>query len=451
MIWVRRILAIPLIIIFAVLFIVVLMVTHVNGTVANPGFYNDQMLQADVYNFVYDEALPAALDEIETGDASDIPIDISAIEDDIVAAAREILPPEWLQAQLESGTNEIIPYLVGDTEHFTYTLVLKDRVETAADVIKDDILHGDAFTNIYDDGMSYLADELFENLVDALPPSVTITKEELESSLRTVVSQDWIISQLEAAIDTVTPYMTGASDHFTITIDLQEVYTDEALLDLLGEGNEEFLDEAQDWISEGWTFTDADLLDELGSDDRETLEDVRGWIASGYTVTEADLREAISDTGEDLDTFDDARRWAGTARTWMWALWLIPVILLIAIGFLGGRRWKSRLAWALAVLFITSLAGYIAVGLTYSNIGEPRIQEIMLDPSEYEGVAAVMAEKGNELIENAFSSFASGIESKALYIMIGSAVVLLGDIGWSVVSRQRKPGRRHKISSSDPR
>lgn len=451
MIWVRRILAIPLIIIFAVLFIVVLMATHVNGTVANPGFYNDQMLQADVYNFVYDEALPAALDEIETGDASDIPIDISAIEDDIVSTAREILPPEWLQAQFESATNEAIPYLVGDTDHFTYTLVLKDRVEAAADVIKDDILHGDTFTNIYDDGMSYLADELFQNLVDALPPSVTITKEELESSLRTVVSEDWVISQLEAAIDGVIPYMTGDSDHFTITIDLQEVYTDEALLDLLGEGNEEFLDEAQDWISEGWTFTDADLLDELGSDGAQTLEDVRGWIASGYTVTEADLREAISDTEEGLDTFDDARHWIGTARTWMWALWLVPVILLIAIGFLGGRNWKSRLAWALAVLFITSLAGYIAVGLTYSNIGEPRIQELMLDPSEYEGVMAVVAEKGNELIENAFDSFASGIESKALYIMIGSAVVLLGDIGWSVVSRQHKPGRRHKTSSSDPR
>ena len=447
MIWFRRILMIPLIIIFLVLFIVVLLVTQVNGTVADPGFYNDQMLQADMYNFVYDEVLPAALDEIEADAPSDIPIDISDIEGEIISAARKILPPEWLQAQFEAATNAVIPYLVGDTDHFTYTLVLKDRMEMAAEVIKDDILQSDAFTNIYDDGMSYLADELFENLVDELPPSVTITKAELESSLRTVVSQDWLILQLEAAIDSVTPYMTGDSDHFTITIDLQDVYTDEALLALLGEGNEEFLDEAQDWISEGWTFTDADLVEQLGSDGEDTLEDIRGWIESGYTVTEADLREAISETGEGLNTFDDIRHWAGTVRSWLWALWLIPFILLLSIGFLGGRSWKSRLAWALAVLFITSLAGYIAAGLTYSNIGEPRIQEIMLDPSKYEGVAAVMAEKGNEVIENVASGFASGIESTTLYVMIASGMALVGVIVLTIASPRRKMVRpQRKLS-----
>jgi hypothetical protein len=435
MIWVRRILAIPPIIIFVILFIIVLVVTQVNSTVGSPGFYNDQMRQADIYNFIYDELLPTALDEIETDDSSDMPIDISDIKDDLISAARKILPPEWLQDQVESATNAIIPYFVGDTDYFTYTMVLKDRIEAAANIIKDDILHGDAFTSIYDDGMSYLADELF----DELPSSLMLSKAEIEDSLRTVVSQGWIISQLEAAIDFVVPYMTGDSNHFTITINLQDIYTNAALLDLLGVGNEAFLDEARDWISEGWTFTDADLLDELDSDDQQTLEDVRGWIASGYTVTEADLREAISDTEEDFDFFDDARHWVGTGRTWLWALWLIPLIFLIAIGFLGGRSWKSRLAWALAVLFITSLTVYIATVVAYAAVGEPELQEIMLDPSEYEGIEAVMAEKGNEMIENVASGFVSGLKSRALYMTIGSAVVLLGVITWSVISRRRRP------------
>lgn len=437
MIWVRRILAIPPIIIFVILFIIVLVVTHVNGTVGSPGFYNDQMRQADIYNFIYDELLPTALDEIETDYSPDMPIDISNIKDELISATRKILPPEWLQDQVETATNAIIPYFVGDTDYFTYTLVLKDRVEAAADIIKDDILHGDAFISIYDDGMSYLADELF----DELPEDLTLSKAEIEDSLRTVVSQGWIISQLEAAIDSVVPYMTGDSNHFTITINLQDIYTNDALLDLLGVGNEAFLDEARDWISEGWTFTDADLLDNLDSDDQQTLEDIRGWIASGYTVTEADLREAISDTEEDFDSFDDARHWVGTGRTWLWALWLIPLIFLIAIGFLGGRSWKSRLAWALAVLFITSLAVYIATVVAYAAVGEPGLQEIMLDPSEYEGIEAVMAEKGNEVIENVASGFVSGLESKALYITIGSVVVLLGVITWGVVSRRRRPAR----------
>lgn len=421
MIWFRRILTIPLIIIFVVLLIAALLVTQVNGTVGNPEFYNDQLRRADIYNFVYDEVLPAALDEIETDASSDIPIDLSAIEDEVISAAREILPPEWLQAQVESATSGVIPYLLGDTDHFTYTLVLKDRVEAAADVIKDDILHGPAFDSIYDDGISYLADELSSELPE-------MTKEELEDELRSLFPHDWVVWQLESAIDAFVPYMTGDSSHFTITIDLEPGYIVDLVLELLG-------------VGEALTFTDADLVNSLDSEGQQILEDVRDWIASGYSVTETDLREAISHTDQEIESFDDVRHWVGTGRTWQWTLWLIPVILLIAIGFLGGRSWRGRLAWALAALFIGSLVAYVATVVTYSSVGEPQIQGLMLNPSEYEGVMAVMAEKGNELIENAFDSFASSVTSKALCIMIGSAVPLVGVIGWSVVIQRRKLGK----------
>jgi hypothetical protein len=421
MIWFRRTLTIPLIVVFVILFIAVLLITQVNSTVGNPKFYNDQLRRVDIYNFVYDEVLPAALDDIETDDSSDIPIGLAAIDDEIIAAVREILPPEWLQAQVESAANEIIPYLLGDTEHFTYILVLKDRVEAAADVIKADIIHGTAFDSIYDDGISYLADELSSELPE-------MTKEELEDELRSLLPQDWVVWQLESAIDAVVPYMTGDSSHFTITIDLEPGYIGDLVLELLG-------------VGEALTFTDADLVNSLDSEGQQILEDVRHWIASGYTVTETDLREAISPTDPELESFDDVRHWVGTGRTWLWTLWLIPVILLIAIGFLGGRSWRGRLAWALAGLFIGSLVAYVAMAVTYSSVGEPQIQELMLNPSQYEGVMAVVAEKGNELIENAFDSFASSVTSKALYVMIGSAVALGGVIGWSVVSQRRKLGK----------
>ncbi|TET76009.1 MAG: hypothetical protein E3J42_02360 [Dehalococcoidia bacterium] len=590
MIWFRRILTIPVIISFSLLLIFVLLITQVNDTLLNPGFYNDQMRQADMYNFVYDELLPVALDEVEEemekDDSTDFAIDISAIEDELVSAARKILPPEWLQDQVESATNSVIPYFLGDTDEFTYTIALRDRIDTAVEVINEDILQGDAFTSIYDDGMSYLADELFDNL-DELPYTLDLNKEDIESSLRTVVAEDWIASQVEAAIDSVKPYMTGDSDEFTITVHLKDrvdaaadavldlfsreetynylldemitptikahlgsivnlpfgvslsreeidstirevlpenwvrarlselvngfaayakgeaesievtvdladrkadaldaltkladeklqaqfasweeyqefkeahnidfadlinreilgkipdqwVYTDADLRQSIGEDNEDFLDEARDWVSEGWTFTEVDLLDELDNDEEETLEDVRGWIESGYTLTETDLRERISDREKDLDYFDTARHWVGIGRTWLWTLWLIPFISLLFIGFSGGRNWRSRLAWVVVVLLLTSLAIYIATGQAYSNVGEPQLEEVMPDPSEYEGVEALMVEKGNEMIKNASSGFVSGIRSKTLYMMIASGVILLGVIGWSVASRRRE-------------
>jgi len=587
--WLGRVLntiiTIPMIIGFILLLIMLLLFTQVYDTALSAGSYNHQMRKADIYNFVYDELLPLALDEaeeeMEKDDSSDFTVDISAIKDDIVSAAREILPPEWLQEKVELATNSIIPYFVGKTDEFTYTLEpsdLQQRIDTAVQVIKDDILRGNIFTSVYDDGMSYLADELLENL-DEMPYSITLTKEDIESSLRTVGSKEWIISQAEAAIDSIKPYITGESDEFTITIHLKDrvdaaadavlnlfsreetynylleemvtptieanlgaivnlpfgitlsreeidsaikevlpetwvqaqltelingivayvkeendsievtldladrkayalvaltdsayqklpdpfktpqnyqeveevvesailakipdqwVYTDDDLRQSIGEDNGDFLDEARDWVSEGWTFTEVDLLDEMDDNSEETLEDVRGWIESGYTLTETDLREEISDREEDLDALDTARHWIGTGRTWLWAFWLIPVLALFFIGLSIGNNWRSRLTWAMVVLFLTALAINIAAWQTYTHIGEPQLEEIMPDPLEYEGVEALMVEKGNEMIKNASNGFVSGIQSKTLYMMISSGVVLLGIIGWNVAEQRKE-------------
>ena len=608
MIWARRIFAIPLVIFFFILFIVVLLVTQVNSTFANPGFYNDQLRQADMYNFVYDKALPAALDEIKEDDSSDIPIDITNIKDEIVSSARKIAPPEWLQAQVETATNTIIPYFLGKTDRFTYTVAFQDRVTTIAQVIKTDMLQGDTFTKLYDDGISYATDKILENL-DRVPYSLTLSKEQVENFLRAVAPKDWISSEAQAAIDAVTPYATGDSDHLTITIQFKDlvdstaaaalellkgqdtynylldeiitpivlenigtsvnlgygitlshdeiasaikqglpqswvearlgelinaiaayvkgeantiqitvnladrkaaaldvltsladqklearfyslpvcsmaqflqivqtlppggvpscrpsgvsyqdfkttlginiansvdhavganlpnqwVYTGADLRQSLGADNADFLDKARNWVSSGWTFSDADLVDKLGSDQEQTLNDARDRIKNGYTVTEADLRDKIAETDADLNNLDTVRHRIDTATTWLWTLWLIPFAFLVIIALLCGRNWISRLAWGLAVLFVTSLVIYIAVTVTYSHVAAPRLENGVLDPAQYDGVGAVMAEKGNEIIQNVASAFAWGIERAAIYSMIGSGIILLGLIVWKVV------------------
>jgi len=608
MIWVRRILAIPLIILFFILFIVVLLVTQVNSTFANPGFYNDQLQQADMYNFVYDTALPAALDDLQTDQSSSTPFDITNIEDEVVSAARKIVPPEWLQAQVEIATNTIIPYFLGKTDRFTYTVAFQDRVTISAQVIKSDLLQGDTFTRLYGDATSYAADKMLENL-DRVPYSITLSKERIENFLRAAAPEDWLSSEAMAALDSIAPYATGDSDHFTITIALQDrvdptaaaalellkgqdtynylldeiitpivlenigasvnlgygvtlsqaeiasaikqvlpqswvearlgelinaiaayvkgeattiqitvnladrkaaaldvltsladqklgakfnslsvcsmaqflqivqtlppgsvpscrpsgvsyqdfkttlginvansvdhavgdslpnqwVYTEADLRQSLGADNADFLDKARNWVSSDWTFSDADLVDKLGSDREQTLNDARGWIKNGYTITEADLRDKIAETDADLDNLDTVRHRIDTGTTWLWALWLLLFVLLIPIAILCGRNWISRLAWGLAVLFVTSLIIYIAVSVTYSHAAVPRLVTGVIDTSQYDGVGAIMAEKGNEVIRNVAGAFAWGIERTTIYFMIGSGIVLLGLIVWRVV------------------
>ena len=437
MIWLRRALTVPLILILIAILFIALLVTQVSNTAANAEFYNGLMREADVYDFVYDDVIPAALDEAETGDTLAIPVDISNIEDELVSIARTTFPPQWLQTQFESLTVTVIPYFVGGSDDFAYTLVLKDSVMSAGDAIKDEILHGDVFTYVYEDVIAYVAGELFDSLGE-LPPSVTITEQDIENALRITVTQEWLASQLEAAVDPILQYLSGDSDHFTISVPLQDVLTDEALLALLGEGNEDYLDEVRYWIDGQWSYTDSDLLNELDSNDEEMLQDVRNWINNGYTVTEADLRDALSDNQGALDDFDNIRSWIHTGRTWLWSLWLIPIIFVIAIGFLGGRRWKSRAAWALGSLLLASVIVFITIVLIYSNVGEPKISELKLNLDEYQGVEQVMAEKGNELIQRSADSFVSGLKANTIYAIIAPGVGLLGVIGWYIVDRRRK-------------
>ncbi|MDD5094318.1 MAG: hypothetical protein PHV74_08080, partial [Dehalococcoidia bacterium] len=236
MIWIRRGFAIPLIILFVPLLLASLSLTQVNSTFGNSDSYNSQTHKADMYDFVYDEALPAALDEIEAQNApQDIPVHLSKVKAVTVTTAREILPPKWLEAQFESAVHTFLPYFLGSTDEFTYTLITKDRAETAAKIIKEDFLQGETFRIIYNDGISYLAGKLAENL-DQLPYSIALSKDHISSSIQIAAPPDWLIYQIGPAIDSVTPYMTGDSDHFTAKFEVADRVdvAAAAIIDLFG-------------------------------------------------------------------------------------------------------------------------------------------------------------------------------------------------------------------------
>jgi hypothetical protein len=616
MMWIRRIVSVPLIVLFFLLFVVVLVITQTNCTFGNPGFYNAQLRQADMYNFVYAEAMPAALDEIQTDQSSDFQIDISEIEDDLISAARKILPPEWLEERVESATETFIPYLLGGTDSFTYTVEFKDRVETAAEVIKNDIMGGEAFDTIYRNAISQAADEVLENL-DKMPFSLTLSRTQVEEFLMVAADRDWIVSEVAKAIDAVTPYFTGDAEHSAITLDLRDrvepvaaavidllstqeaydylidelitpvilenigpsiglsygitlsrpeiasaleealspswvqarladlinaladyikgetdgirivvalsdvkaealsvivemaddkleakfyslpvcsaaefllatqnlppgslpgcrpvgvsyqefktmlnidvaavvgqkvgslipgqwVYTDADLRELLGEEDMNFLEDVRDKVADGWTFTEADLLDKLDYEGQQTLDDVRSWIKNGYTVTEADLRDRIVAGDGPTDSFDGVRHRINTARTWLWALWFIPFAFLVLIAFLCGRNWLSRAVWGLSVLFFTALIVFISVAVTFACAVKPRLDKGMFDPSEHEGVAALIVEKGNEVVYNIATAFAGNVKHMALYFMVASVVILFGLLVWQVVLPRARANR----------
>ena len=609
MFWIRRIFAVLLAIGFIIILPLLLFVSQIENTIGNPGFYNEQMEKADVYNFVYDKALPAALDEGETENPENELVDTDNIEVAIVNAARQIAPPDWLQENFENLTTEIVPYFTGEADTFSYSLEFKDKVKAAPAVIREEILHGEAMGYIYSDLMSYGGRKVAENS-DRLPYPLSLQEDEAAASLKSVVSRQWIAVRIEEAINAVVPYLVLDSNTFTImvpvkerlddlgqatfelldreetydyiveeivapivrqelepevelafnvtlthqevidgieeslprvwfqsrleeqiasiisyakgesgntsiTVDIAErkteilntlielgdekleaifnklprcskvefniasnntppgqipycrpirvsyeeykamldidlsaeiddqimtvipdlwTYDQDDLIESMGAENKDFLDEVRMHVENGWTFTERDLKDKLDDpEDIDQLEDIRDWLGNGYTFTQQDLEDEMDE--DELEGFNDSRNFIDSVRGWLWILWLIPILLLVAIGYLGGHNWRTRSIWALTAMLLASLVVLIAVSLTYSSAVKPEVEEV-IDLADLEGLELVMAEKMNEIFENAAGDFVSGMQNDALSIVIFAAIALIGIAGWTLYQRR---------------
>jgi hypothetical protein len=485
MIWLRRILVIPLVLIFITSFVLLLFVTELNSTLGSPEFYNDQLRRADVYNWIYRDLMPVALDEAEENQASELPIPIRVIKDDLVSVTKKTLPPEWLQTQAESAIKATVPYIVGDEDSFSITTELRDRIDPLAAAV----LEVASRQEIYDYLLyEMISREIMNSIGQAvdLPFDVTISHGEVFSAITNALPDDWGQERLAEIINNLAAYMKGDTDRIDIPIDITDskapalaritTLADQKLQDTFDglpecSSPEEFVltdtlpdcrlpgmdyqdfktalsidvaaavDETiGDRIPDSWIYTDEQLRQSVGESNAELLDRAHDLIVNGSTITEEDLREFISDDPDaELQGFDETRQWIHNVRSWLWALWLVPILLLIAIGLLGGRNWRSKLAWALAVLFITCLVVFIALAVIQSNVIDEHAQSLIGDPSTEEGVELVTTEMGNEISYNSISTFVWGIQSNTLYMMIASGIVLLGIIVWTVLEPRRHP------------
>ncbi len=791
MIWFRRSLAIFLIVLFFPVFLVTLTVLGVNDTFLSADFYIDQLRKADIFNFMYDEVVPAALDEVSQDSSQDIPVDLEVVQDELVTSVREVLPPEWLQGQVEMVIGEVLPYLTGDTDSFSVTLSVSERLVTLGEVVKRELGGGDTYNLLFDEVLAPALDEQLqdigdlpfgitiasqdivdavqevlppqwirarvEHLVDQLVPYLTggsehfaihmpladrlealapvlkellvrsnvynvlsnqefadtvdeqledfgelpfgvkVTNNQLVSALQTVAPPPWIQTQVERVLDEMVPYVTGKQDGFEVVVPLKDrveaavlvvkqllrdvkaydllfdevivnmveenigdlaqlpfgiaitaeeiepalrkvlppsfiqeqaekmidevvpfftgeaegfrivvplagrkdaallvieemadqklqelidslprcsldeamdlalggfsgqvppchptgysleeikaalgfdipgitigdiekqlgidltlvtegvtmenleeslgidvleqviriigdslpdefVYTDADLRTTLSDEHEETLDDALNWIRNGFPYTDADLREDLmgeggdtskvetlddvlewgrqgltytdadlrkdlmgeGGDTSniETLDDVLEWAREGFTFTEADLREAVVE-GEDVqsfDAFDRGRKILGQARDFSFLAYLVPLVFLAAIGFLGGRKWLSRLAWAVVALLIAAGITYAVFGPVYHIVAEPLIDdELAQVVSGATGIERLMSDKGIAVGKGVVDTLLSGLESRALLLLIVAAVALGVAILWPTMSRFLGRGRK---------
>lgn len=430
-----------------------------------------------VFSSMYDELLTQMLDQLYDN-ASGIPSGLNRA--DLESALRQAAPPEWLLLQINTTLDQVSPYMTKEQDHFTVRINIADRIDS---------LQG-AITNILKLRTSY--DTIVQTLVDSivrqnllrnlsLPAGVNISvsDRDIRQAVTSSLPLEWYQSVVGGLVAQVFDYLKGTTDTLSLSVSLADrkpvitaavvdaanralansglppvdlgPYVRPAVASALPDrlsltqndlgsvlGSQDMARQLRDYVKNGITFTDADLRKQLGAN-TGNFDKIRDNIASGITFTDADLRKRMSNQdSQSARDFEDIRERLGTARKWKMLLWLLPGLVLVGIGFLGGRHWASRLMWAASVLVLTALITFIAFGPVFSSVAEPRIHDQLVQQvsGSSSALETLLSNKGVSMAENAISSFVSGIKKEALTLLFTSLIILGCGIVWYIQEKR---------------
>ena len=128
------------------------------------------------------------------------------------------------------------------------------------------------------------------------------------------------------------------------------------------------------------------------------------------------------------------------ARTLRLLMYLPVLLVLIVVGFLGGRSWSGRFAWAAGSLAVTSAIIFVAFGPVYSAVSESPLEDAReeaiseIDVSgDFESTERLFIDKLFDIGELVIDGFGSGVSTKALVLLIVGLVGLGAALRWADV------------------
>ena len=365
-------------------------------------------IEANVRDFLFDEVITPAV-EGNIGESVGLPFGVTFTDDEVISALNVTLTPEWIKEQQTRIADEVAPYLAGQTNSFRIAVPLAEPIDAALAVL---------LQKAEDQLDRELAGLPLCTLDQVLQQADRVLSNQLPNCRVFGVNLDL----LKGAFD-----ITGSVRQL-ITDQIQEelIYTHQDLRSTLSTEQVELLDRVREVVNQGWTYTHTDLRQDLteGGDAQtvDLLDDVREVLSQGWTYTEADLRQDLNEDSN--DALEDFRINTDRIRGYRFIVYPVLGLFLVGIGFLGGRRWNSRIAWGAGVLALAALVAYVIFGPVYSGVFESRVQDTLDEVTEdREGVSLLIAEKAITIVENVVGDFASGAANLALPILIIAVIV----------------------------
>ena len=460
-------------------------------------------LSEDGYAILINEFVLPEVNEIMKYDRH-LPFGIHLANGDIRSIATNVLPRSWIEEQLKSGIEQIVPYSVGEVDEFEIRVNLKSRVDLGLAQLKTLMLKDQAdviLGHIVYPELNIPTPEMLS------PPSmIGIEPELLRKVILDSIEPKWIEQQIEVIVYELGRYINEAED-FHVVISLENtkekarlaaenlvierinqflvglvdcrnnqqsigsfasmpfgmlicsgngtlpetvfeelttlvgqyistqipdelVYTEAELYKWLATRGytdiPSIIDGSRQIILEGWSYTDTDLRDDLssrfGDGSIAALDSARNLFRQDRTVSGEPLEEG--DSSVEVQ-FSKLRDQLGRAQRSELLLYLISVVLLILIGWLGGQTILSKIAWASSVVTLWSAAIFIVSGPAYQVVFANRLDysgaEIIGDS---QGTRALVLEKTMQIVGDMSGAFASGIVTYSGILLICGLIML---------------------------
>ena len=329
---------------------------------------------SDAYNIAYQRFLDPALIGISK---QPLPLNIEISSSRLIEGSRVVIPPYWVQKQLEYALDEVTPYITGDVDEFTVHIDFTDRVMSASEELKLMLLEANTGQILYEGIIQPAIKGLISKQI-TFPYGLELNDEDIVEIMRTVAPSYWIEEQTSIAIDEVTKYIVGETDEMNLMIDISsnklaaqnkiqesvnEYVINQLNLPICSKDQQSSLAEADTYLdfplcipkdSEIYSQTQSkmseainslvfdaipdtidmdqeilrsQLFDLGGADSTNSLDNIRNLIAGGFTYTSTDLEEDIESSKLiKLDDFYDSRKfirdgWSGDQKTLDSKLW----------------------------------------------------------------------------------------------------------------------------------
>ena len=399
--------------------------------------------EAGAYEVLYTNVVEPRVEEA-LGGAIALGFGVEVTDGEVSAALRRVAPPEWVQQQAERVLDEAALYLAGREESFAVTVSIAGNKRAAAAVIEEAV--GRRF------------DEALASLPRCTGTRVSQALTSLE--LPTCIPEGTPGAVLSAARSGVVGgvqllLLTPIPDSVTFT----DRHMRDAMEELAAAGQVELIDSMREVLRDGWVYTQEDLRRDLaglrgtgqrvaGVDPATLLDDVRMALRDGWTYNEADFREWVLDAGgvQALDDVDMARGLIEQGRGYLGFGWVLVALLLIAVGFLGGRGWAGRAAWGSGALLVAAALVFLLFGPGYHLFGKSgtvlraaqiesleevrtrTLTEIERDVADFPRTASLAALKGFDVAESMADAFVSRVASTARNLAIAALVVMVAAV-----------------------